>query len=105
MTPPPIVLTPARSKVTPPPDATKDTHGPLREICKTVCLGLGYGMGAKTLAVRLDMPITEAEELVSLYRRAYPVYDAWLDAAVNYAMLNNVLPGLASEKWRVPNEL
>ncbi len=36
-----------------PPDATKKTHGPLREKFKSCALGVLYGMGAASLAARI----------------------------------------------------
>jgi hypothetical protein len=75
-----------------PPDATKHSHGPLREMIKTVCLGLGYGMGRRTLAHRLGISEAAAAELISLYWGAFPTFENWIKSAVNHAMLWNSIP-------------
>lgn len=75
-----------------PPDATKQTHGPVRDMVKTICLGLGYGMGKRTLAYRLGISEALAAELINLYWGAYPVFERWVESAVNHAMLWNSIP-------------
>ena len=39
-----------------PEDGTRATHGAVRELFKTCALGVQYGMGADTLAFRIDRP-------------------------------------------------
>ncbi len=68
-----------------PQDATKETHGPKREVLKSVCLGAQYGMGPQTLALKLRVPPEEARELLLLHRRAYPRYWEFTDAVVEVA--------------------
>jgi DNA polymerase I-like protein with 3'-5' exonuclease and polymerase domains len=75
-----------------PAEATKQSHGVLREMVKTVVLGLGYGMGKRTLAARLGRSEADAAELIALYWRAYREFREWLEAAVNHAMLWNSIP-------------
>jgi hypothetical protein len=77
-----------------PPDATKQSHGPIREMFKVICLGLGYGMGAGTLAYRLGISKALAAALVNLYRRTYPTFELWIESAVNHAMLWNPSDGI-----------
>src|SRR5262249_19141113 len=40
-----------------PPDATKETHGAVRNLFKTVVLGIIYGLGARSLAVRTGVSL------------------------------------------------
>jgi hypothetical protein len=75
-----------------PPDAMSKTHGPLRDMVKAVVLGLGYGMGKASLARRLGTSEALAAELIGLYWRTYPAYEAWLEGAVHHAMLWNSIP-------------
>ena len=35
-----------------PPDATKESHKVIRDVCKTCVLGTNYGMQAQSLAAR-----------------------------------------------------
>lgn len=70
-----------------PQDATKQSHGKVREIYKIVVLGVGYCMGAHGLARRLATPWWAAEELLRLHRRCYPKFWDWSQAASDYGQL------------------
>jgi hypothetical protein len=74
-----------------PPDATKKTHGPTRDLFKACVLAVQYGMGEKSLAQRIGQPEARARELLALHRRTYPVYWRWSEAAVDRAMLTGKL--------------
>lgn len=71
-----------------PKDATKATHRNARELCKQCILGVQYGMGAKSLAMRITKTESEAKHLLALHRQTYPVFWAWSDAAVDTGMLH-----------------
>src|SRR5215208_6402244 len=71
-----------------PPDATKATHGELRDRCKAVVLGTLYGMGQETLARRIGRPPCEARELLRLHKESYPRFWRWSDDTVASAVLN-----------------
>jgi DNA polymerase-1 len=70
-----------------PPDATKATHGTVRELFKACVLGVQYGMQEIALGQRIGRPPVYARELLRLYREAYPRFWRWSDAALDYAML------------------
>ena len=70
-----------------PLDATKETHGLVRERCKTTNLGVLYGMQEQGLALRLNIPIEDAGELFRLHRGTYRRFWAWSDAVVTTALL------------------
>jgi DNA polymerase I len=70
-----------------PADATKDTHGPLRDVFKVVVLGTGYGMKELSLSHRLGSSPIEARDLLALLRRTWPTFWRWAEAAVDHAML------------------
>jgi DNA polymerase-1 len=74
-----------------PEDATKDTHGPTRELFKQCVLGTQYGMEAKTLAARIGQPKIVAHDLLRSHRETYPRFWKWSDGAVNFAMLTGSL--------------
>ena len=67
-----------------PKDGTKAKYKIERELFKSTTLGLQYGMGSKSLAIKLssDMgkPVTEreAEKLINLHKKIYPTYWKWL---------------------------
>ena len=70
-----------------PADATKDTHGEVRDRMKAVVLGVGYGMGARTLAFRLQVNESEARHLLQLYDEAYPRFAQWREDHLNRSLL------------------
>jgi DNA polymerase-1 len=47
-----------------PADATKQSHPDKRAVCKTIVLGLGYGMGEESMAARAHISVPEARELL-----------------------------------------
>ena len=71
-----------------PLDATKATHGDLRDRCKAVVLGTLYGMGPDSLARRIGRPPCEARELLRLHKESYPRFWRWSDETVASAVLN-----------------
>ena len=62
-----------------PPGATKMSHPDERALCKTVVLGVNYGMSEAGLARRLDLPLAAARRLLEKHRAAYPDYWRWSD--------------------------
>lgn len=68
-----------------PKDATKRSHGDIRNLFKSTVLGLQYGMGSKKLSVKLTadtgkpVSIDKAKELINLHRQVYHVFYSWKD--------------------------
>jgi DNA polymerase-1 len=67
-----IYLAFARDAGLVPPNATKETHPHIREMCKTIVLGVGYGMGPVSMAIRAGISVTEARNLLAMHRHTYP---------------------------------
>jgi DNA polymerase I len=74
-----------------PEDATKQTHGPTRELFKQCVLAVQYGMEAESLATRIGQPPVVARDLLRVHRETYRDFWRWSDAAVNQAMLTSTL--------------
>jgi DNA polymerase I len=72
-----------------PPDATKQTHGPQRELYKACVLGVAYGMGPLGLAARIGGPPIVSRDLIRAYRETFHVACRWGDAAVDHALIHN----------------
>ena len=70
-----------------PANATKQTHGAVRELCKQCVLAVGYGMEAKSLALRIGQPEIVARALLQAHRETYRKFWTWSDAMVDQAML------------------
>jgi hypothetical protein len=74
-----------------PSDATKASHGAIRDQFKAAALAVQYGMGPESLAIRIGQPVGRARELLELHRRTYRKYWRWSDGAVDHAMLRGYL--------------
>jgi hypothetical protein len=70
-----------------PADATKESHGPARELFKQCVLGVGYGMEAQSLAQRIGQPEIVARDLLRSHHETYRRSWSWSDANVDRAML------------------
>ena len=70
-----------------PPDATRETHEHVREVCKRCCLGVLYGMGVRSLAFRTQRSELEARDLLERHRAVFPTFWAWSGRAVREATL------------------
>ena len=70
-----------------PADATKKTHGQLRDRYKTGLLAIQYGIGPVTLASRLGVSTFEAHEMIAQHRELFSQYwrwsEDWLAAALD----------------------
>jgi DNA polymerase family A len=77
-----IYLAFARDAGLVPLDATKDTHREIREICKTIVLGLAYGMGPESMAVRAEISVSQARYLLRQHRDIYKRFWQWADDTV-----------------------
>ncbi len=74
-----------------PVDATRKTHGVVRDLCKQCVLGVAYGMESRSLAMRIGQPEIVARDLLRAHRETYRRFWAWSDAAVDCAMLTDTL--------------
>lgn len=74
-----------------PQDATRTSHKTEREQFKICALAVQYGMGAESLARRLQTCPARAQELLDLHRRTYPRYWTWSDAVLDHALLRGHL--------------
>ena len=72
-----------------PANATKKSHPDKRAVCKTIVLGLGYGMGADTMAARAHISVPEARELRRQHQTVYRKYWKWSEDTVSTALYQN----------------
>jgi DNA polymerase I len=82
--------------------ATKQTHGPTRELFKQCVLAVQYGMGEDSLAHRIGQTFFHARELLRLHHETYRVFWRWSDASVAYAMLTGSIHTAFGWRVRVP---
>jgi DNA polymerase-1 len=74
-----------------PADATKDTHADMREVCKTIVLGVNYGMEAETMAFKAGITKAEAQSLLRLHKQRYAKFWHWSDDTVTTAQFTGVM--------------
>lgn len=82
-----------------PADATKATHGGLRDIFKIVYLAANYGMGARGLSFQIGQPEPYARQLLWLHRKRFSTFWSWSEEVQNAAMLTNRLNTVFG--WRI----
>jgi DNA polymerase I-like protein with 3'-5' exonuclease and polymerase domains len=82
-----------------PADATKATHKAVRDQFKSTVLAVQYGMGADSLAQRINQPPIRARELLQMHRETYRGFWAWSDQTLTHAMLTGGLH--TAFGWRV----
>jgi hypothetical protein len=75
-----------------PADATKMSHGIVRDRYKVGLLAIQYGIAAATLAVRLGVSVFEAQQMIHQHRELFAQYwrwsDDWLAAALNTGVMS-----------------
>jgi DNA polymerase I len=74
-----------------PAGATKETHGLIRDACKTAILGANYGMQWQSLAARTGLAGIEAQAMLHWLTRIYPDYDQWARASTDTGLLGGVM--------------
>jgi hypothetical protein len=82
-----------------PKDATKKTHGDVREMFKVVYLAANYGMQSVSLAQLVGKSEPEARELLRLHRTQFPRFWHWSDHNLDRAMLLGSLQTMFG--WRL----
>jgi hypothetical protein len=70
-----------------PADATKKTHSTEREQFKTVSLGVLFGMTAKGLARKLNVPPCKGRELLQMHQETFRQFWDWIDRVGMRAVL------------------
>ena len=70
-----------------PQDATKVTHKTVRDLYKACVLGVQYGMGKESLALRIAKSNSYAKELLQHHNRVFKTYWSWCDHVLNSALL------------------
>src|SRR5262249_13140801 len=63
-------------------------RGAVRRLFKTVVLGIQYGLGARSLAVRAGISLSEACEILARLRTRFRVFEDYARSVVDHAGLN-----------------
>jgi hypothetical protein len=70
-----------------PADATPETHKAVRSMFKTVVLGIQYGLGARSLALRTGVSLYEAAEILARLRARFRVFENYAQCVLDQAGL------------------
>jgi DNA polymerase-1 len=84
---------------TAPIGATKATHPVERDQCKSIVLGVNYGMSAAGIALKSGIHIDRARELLRLHKATYSVFWKWGETNVNHVLLGE--PLMTVYGWRI----
>ena len=68
-------------------EATKSTHKAARYLFEACVLGVQYGMGSDSLALRIGKSTPYAKELLRHHKRVYQKYWAWCDHVLDTTLL------------------
>ncbi|MBX9653610.1 DNA polymerase I [bacterium] len=74
-----------------PADATRESHGLIRDQFKSCALGVLYGLGEVSLGQRIGQTSAHARELLRLHREVFPIFWRWSQSAVDCAILHGKL--------------
>lgn len=74
-----------------PAEATKHSHGDVRDRSKTIVLGVQYCMSAHGMAGRAGILVAEARELLQLHREHYRTFWSWANANVENVLAGGVI--------------
>jgi DNA polymerase-1 len=87
-----------------PQDATKHSHPEIREMCKTCVLGIGYGMGPDSMALRAGITLAEARSLLGLHRHTYKRFWQWTEDTIATALFRREMyTKFGWYRWIGPN--
>jgi hypothetical protein len=87
-----------------PKDATKGSHKEIRNRCKQIVLGVGYGMGAEALARAAGLHRVEANGLLNSHKMTYRVFWEWAEANQMRALMGQPLVTPLGWKLQLRND-
>jgi DNA polymerase family A len=88
-----------------PVDATPETHESVRTLFKTVVLGIQYGLGMRSLAVRTGISLFEAGEILARLRSRFHRFESYAQSAVDHASLALEISTSFGWRMRCPSDM
>jgi hypothetical protein len=76
----------------------------VRALCKTIVLGIQYGLGARSLAVRTGLSLYEAREILARLRALFHRFEDFARSVADHAGLNLELSTPFDWRMRCPSE-
>lgn len=77
-------------------------HKKLRDLAKTINFGLAYGMSAYKFSDRADIPLREAEQIITKYFTVFPKIRYFLHSLGNFGKRNGFIktyPPFSRKRW------
>ncbi len=71
-----------------PPEATAESHKPVRKMFKPVGLGIIYGLGPHTLATRIGVSLFESAEILARLHAQFHVWEDYAHSVLDHAGLD-----------------
>jgi hypothetical protein len=84
-------LTMAKAVGLAPAHATKKSHEAIREVFKQVVLGISYGMGPKTMAMKTGLTEAETSEIIRWHKTTYKKFWRFIDNTTSTASFTGKL--------------
>jgi DNA polymerase I len=81
--------------------ASKETFSQfddIRDVCKTIILGIGYGMGPDAMAARAGLTKTDAANLIRIHKYTYRTFWQWVENTTAGALFSGKME--ISSGWR-----
>jgi DNA polymerase-1 len=88
-----------------PRHATKASHAAIRAMCKSIVLGIGYGMESETMSVRAGITKARAAELLALHHATYQPFWEYSDNVVTTAILTGEIHTVLGWRRRIGRDL
>ena len=73
-----------------------------RQQAKSICYGLMYGMGIKSLAIQLKIPENEASDLVEAFKNCYPGVKSFISDTIQLCKTKGYVTTIAGRKRFLP---
>ena len=86
------------------PDGSKYSEGAARrKKCKTLLLGMMYGMGSKSLAEKMDVSIEEAKQIIDNFYSGFPKVQQWIHETEEKALETGYVEDFWGRKRHLPD--
>lgn len=80
-----------------------DENAKRRSSCKTLLLGIQYGMGTAAIAEKLKVSKSEAEEIRNSFFREFPNVEHWFDETKDFARKHGYVEDVWGRRRRLPD--
>lgn len=88
------------------PDGTRNDAGATRRgRCKQLLLGILYGMGAASIAIKIGSSVKEAQDIIDTFYKEFPKVKKWMDNSLESARKYGYVEDILGRRRRLPDML